>query len=121
MTEEKMAKNQALIKHAYDNFNTRNIDATLQVMHPDIKWPKAWEGDYVKGHEEVRAYWERQWKEINPIVTPVGFRERENGTFEVEVKQLVKDLDGTVLFDGKVLHVYTINNDLLEQMDIELS
>lgn len=118
MTEE-MVKNQALIKNAYAAFNARDIDAILQVMQPDVQWPKAWEGGYANGHVEVRAYWERQWKEIDPTVTPVGFRERENGTLEVEVHQLVKDLKGTILFDGKVFHVYVINDGLLQKMDIE--
>ena len=119
MNEEKMFKNQALIKNAYAAFNARDIDAILLVMHPQVKWSKAWEGDYANGHDEVRAYWERQWKEIDPNVTPVGFRERENGTLEVEVDQLVKDLAGNVLFDGKVLHIYVINDGLLQQMDVE--
>ena len=121
MDERYTLKNQALIKSAYSAFNARDIDAILKVMHPAIKWPKAWEGDYANGHEEVRAYWERQWKEIDPKVTPVGFHERENGMLEVEVEQLVKDLDGNIVFDGKVKHVYVISDGLLQQMDIELS
>jgi len=121
MTKQKMLENQELIKHAYTAFNARNINAILQVMHPEVKWPKAWEGDYAIGHNDVKAYWERQWKEIDPKVTPVGFHERENGTLEVDVDQLVKDLEGTVLFDGKVKHIYIINDGLLQQMDIELS
>jgi len=121
MNEEKMLKNQELIKSAYAAFNARDIDAILQVMHPEVKWSKAWEGDYASGHDEVRAYWERQWKEIDPNVMPVGFREREDGSLEVEVDQLVNDLEGNILFDGKVMHVYVINNGLLQQMDIELS
>ena len=120
MSEQRMLKNQAIIKHAYTAFNARNIDAILHVMHPEVKWAKAWEGDYANGHNEVSAYWQRQWKEINPKVTPVGFNERENGTLEVEVDQLVKDLEGHILFEGKVKHVYVIDDGLLEQMDIEM-
>ncbi len=116
-----MIEEQALINNAYAAFNARDIDAILLVMHPEVKWSKAWEGDYANGHVEVRDYWERQWKEINPNVTPVGFRERENGTLEVEVNQLVKDLAGKILFDGSVKHVYVINDGLLQQMDIELN
>jgi ketosteroid isomerase-like protein len=119
MTEKEMLKNQALIKNAYAAFNARDIDAILQVMHPEVKWPRAWEGGYATGHAEVSAYWKRQWKEIDPTVTPVGFRERENGTLEVDVDQLVKDLTGHVLFDGKVKHIYVINNGMIQQMDIE--
>ncbi len=54
-----MLKNQALIKNAYAAFNARKIDEILRVMHPKVKWSKAWEGDYANGHDEVRAYWER--------------------------------------------------------------
>jgi ketosteroid isomerase-like protein len=114
-----MYTNQELIQNAYQAFNARNIDALLQVMHPQVKWPRAWEGDYAHGHEEVRAYWERQWQEINPMVTPVAFRDRPDGALEVEVDQLVKDLEGNIIFDGKVGHVYRIKDGLIEQMDIE--
>jgi hypothetical protein len=120
MEEEQIIKNRQLIESAYAGFNARDIDSVLRIMDPNVKWPKAWEGDYVKGHGEVRAYWERQWKEINPKVTPVSFRERVNGTLAVEVDQLVKDLEGNIVFDGKVLHVYTIEKGLLQQMDIEM-
>jgi ketosteroid isomerase-like protein len=121
MNEVEMLKNQALIKNAYAAFNARDIDAILLVMHPQVKWPKAWEGGYAHGHDEVRAYWERQWKEIDPRVTPVGFSERENGTVEVLVDQLVKDVAGNVLFDGNVKHVYVIHDGLIQQMDVEVS
>jgi len=120
MNEEETLKNTELIKHAYAAFNARNIKAILQVMHTQVKWAKAWEGDYAHGHAEVSAYWQRQWKEIDPKVIPAGFCQRENGTLEVEVDQLVKDLEGNILFDGKVKHIYVIKDGLLEQMDIEL-
>ena len=119
MIEHKTLENQGLIKHAYTAFNARDIDSILMVMHPDIKWARAWEGDYATGHDEVKAYWERQWQEVDPTVVPVGFTERADGKLEVEVDQLVKDLDGNILFDGKVTHVYVIKDGLLEQMDIE--
>jgi len=120
MSANQTISNQNLVKNAYAAFNAQNIDAILCLMHPEVKWAKAWEGDYAYGHDEVRAYWERQWKEIDPKVTPVGFVTRDNGTLEVEVEQLVKDLEGNILFDGKVKHVYVIADGLLQQMDIEL-
>jgi hypothetical protein len=121
MNNDKMHAHQGLIEHVYAAFNARDIDAILQFMHPDVRWSRAWEGDYAIGHNEVRAYWQRQWKEINPHVTPVGFHQREDGSLEVEVDQLVKDLDGNVIFNGKVKHIYVINDGLLQQMNIELN
>jgi hypothetical protein len=117
----KTTNNQALIENAYAAFNARDIDTLLQLMHPQIKWTKAWEGSYANGHNEVKDYWLQQWQEINPKVVPVGLHNRENGTLEVEVDQTVKDLTGHVLFHGRVKHIYVIEEGLLKQMDVEIA
>lgn len=111
---------QELIKKAYSAFNSRDIDFALSTFHSEVEWPKAFEGGYVCGHEDVRKYWTRQWTEINPNVEPIGFIERTNGTFEVSVLQKVKDLKGNLIFDGIVKHIITIQDDLFRRMDIEL-
>lgn len=108
-----------LITKAYKAFNDRDIDAALTTMHIDVKWPKAWEGDFARGHTEVREYWTRQWVEINPTVEPVTITGLPDGRFEVQVHQVVKDLTGEVVFDGTVKHIYTITNNLIEAMEIE--
>ena len=108
-----------LLDKAYEYFNARNIDAVLALMHPDVHWPNGWEGGYVEGHNGVRDYWTRQWKEINPNVTPFAYQQRENGQVQVSVHQVVKDLEGKVLFDGIVSHIYTIEGELIKSMEIE--
>ena len=112
--------NQSLVKKAYLAFNSRDIDTALSTFHAEVEWPKAFEGGYVSGQEEIRKYWTRQWTEINPIVEPIRFIERPNGTLEVTVHQIVKDLNGGELFNGMVKHIYTIKEGLLRKMDIEL-
>lgn len=109
-----------VIKKAYSAFNERDIDKALSTMQPDVQWSKAWEGGYISGHDEIKKYWTRQWTEINPNVEPVGFAERANGALEVEVKQIVKDLQGNIMFDGNVKHIYTFADGLIKTMDIEL-
>ena len=111
---------QNLFKKAYAAFNARDIDIALSTMHPDVEWPKAFEGGYVSGHDEIREYWTREWKEINPSVDPVAYNERQDGTVEISVHQLVKDRQDTVVFDGTIKHVYTLQDGLLRRMDIEL-
>ena len=108
------------IKKAYSAFNERNIDNALSTMQSDVQWSKAWEGGYISGHDEIKQYWTRQWAEINPEVEPVGFTERENGSLEVKVHQNVKDLQGNLMFDGLVKHIYTFKDCLIKTMDIEL-
>ena len=108
-----------LIKTAYSAFNARDINTALSTMHPDIQWPKAFEGGYVCGHDEIREYWTRQWTEINPNVQPVGFNEKKDGTLEITVHQMVKDLQDNMIFDGTVKHIYTLQDGLLRRMDIK--
>ncbi len=110
-----------LIKSAYTAFNTRNINEALVLMHPEVQWPKAFEGGYVAGHHAVKAYWSRQWTEINPNVEPTGFYERPNGSLEVAVHQKVKDLEDQVVFDGTVKHIYTFEEGLIKTMVVELT
>ena len=108
-----------LIRTAYKAFNSRDIDTALTTMHADVEWPKAFEGGYVRGHAGIREYWTRQWSEINPHVEPVTIVERLDGALEITVDQKVKDLNGTVIFDGMVKHIYTLEEGLLRRMDIE--
>ena len=114
------SKYDDLINKAYSAFNARDIDKALSTMHRDVQWPKAFEGGYVNGHNEIREYWTRQWTEIDPNVEPVSVRERPNGTLEVAVLQKVKDLQGNMIFDGRVKHIYSLQDGLLRRMDIEL-
>ncbi|HEY2582964.1 MAG TPA: nuclear transport factor 2 family protein [Mucilaginibacter sp.] len=111
---------QEIIKKAYTAFNQRDIEAVLSFFHPEVDWPNGWEGGYVHGHDEVRDYWTRQWKELNPTVTPVSFKVLENDMLEVEVKQVVKDLSGNILFDDTVYHTYQFENGLIKRMEISI-
>ena len=109
-----------LVKKAYSAFNLRDIVTALSAFHPEVLWPKAFEGGYISGHNEVRKYWSRQWAEINPKVEPIEFQQITKEIFEVKVHQLVKDLDDNILFDGIVKHIYTLEDNLLKKMDIEI-
>jgi hypothetical protein len=109
---------ELLISQVYDAFNARQTDEVLSKMHPDVHWPNGWEGGYVNGHQQVREYWTRQWKELNPTVKPVSIRERQDGTIEVEVHQRVKDLNDQVLFDGMIKHIYSLEKGKIKTMEI---
>lgn len=114
-----MSTQHDLIRKIYAAFNARDIPAILATFDPQVRWSRAWEGDYAVGHAQVQAYWLRQWQELNPHVEPTGFAELPDGRLAVAVQQLVKDKQGQVLFDGLVKHVYTIEAGLIKQMDIE--
>jgi hypothetical protein len=110
---------EALLRRAYEGFNAREVEAVVALMHPDVDWPNAFEGGRVRGHDEVRAYWARQFEQIDPTVTPRAFTEREDGRIAVDVHQVVRSPDGDVLSDGAVVHVYALRDGLVERMDVE--
>ncbi len=116
-----MANPQTLIAQAYSAFNRRDINGALALMSETVSWPKASEGGRVIGKEEIRAYWTRQWDEFDPHVEPIEMIYHEGQKIDVKVHQLVKNLDGDVLSDGEVWHVFTVANGVIERMDLKAS
>lgn len=116
-----MANTHTLIARAYAAFNQRGIDGALALMSESVSWPKASEGGRVVGREEIRAYWTRQWDKFDPHVEPIEVIDDEQGKTQVKVHQLVKDLNGDVLSDSEVWHIYTIANGLIDRMDLKES
>jgi hypothetical protein len=86
-------------------------------MSETVDWPKASEGGRVIGKEAMRAYWTRQSGELDPMWNQ--FNDRDDGTTDVKVHQLVKTLNGDVLSNQEVSHTYIIVNGLIERMDVK--
>jgi hypothetical protein len=110
---------QALLRRAYEAFNARDLDGAMALMHPDVDWPNGMEGGRERGHAAVRAYWTRQFGLIDSNVEPVEFDVDADGRIVVDVHQVVRNLEGAVMSDGRVRHVYTFRDGLVERMDIE--
>jgi hypothetical protein len=107
-----------LLHAAYAAFNARDIDAALALMATDVVWPRAFKGGFVRGPEEVRAYWTEQWSEINAHVEPVSFHSEGSEHILVEVHQVVRDLAAAVLIDQHVGHRFTFEHGLIQAMEI---
>jgi hypothetical protein len=113
-----VSQEEQLLRRAYEAFNARDVDGALALMHPDVDWPNGMEGGRELGHDAVRAYWTRQFGMIDSHVEPVGFDSDADGRVVVDVHQVVRDLDGELLSDGLVQHVYTFRNGLVTHMEI---
>lgn len=46
-----------IIRKLCANFNARQVDAILAMLHADVLWGNAMEGGCVRGHAAVKAYW----------------------------------------------------------------
>ncbi len=109
----------ARLRRLYKAFNSRDIALVLGQMARDVNWPNAWEGGRVYGHDGVRDYWTRQWAVIDSFVEPLRFENRTNGSVAVEVNQTIRLLDGVVLSDDRLVHVYVFHQGLITRMDVE--
>ncbi len=113
-----MAEHEQLLRHAYEAFNARDIEAALSLMHPDVDWPNGMEGGRVHGHDAVREYWTRQFEMVDSRVEPTAFTDADFGKVVVDVHQVVHDTSGMLLSDGSVRHVYELRDGLVVRMDI---
>lgn len=118
MADEPATAEQKMLAAAYAAFNARDIDGVLRSMHTDVEWPNGMEGGYVYGHDEVRAYWTRQWRILDPHVEPVRFAEDERGWLVLDVRQVVRDRTGSVVVDQMIQHAYRVERGLIRRMEI---
>jgi len=107
-----------IVKCLYDRFNARDMETVLAALHETVAWANGMEGGHVHGRDAVRSYWTRQWAMIDPHVEPVGFSRGPEGEIVVEVHQVVHDLDGALLLDQMVGHIFRIKDGLVRRFDI---
>lgn len=118
MMANQLSQEIQLLRAAYAAFNSRDIGAALTLMTADVTWPKAFKGGFVRGPDEIRDYWTEQWSEINPHVEPSAFYPQDASKVLVDVHQVVRDFSGSILADEHVGHRFTINNGLIQAMEV---
>jgi hypothetical protein len=102
----------------YRSFNLRDIDAVLLHLAPGFDWPNGMSGGREHGRDAVRSYWLRQWQEVDPRVEPLSIDMDAEGRAHVRVQQLVRSLDGQIITNRKVEHVYEFEGPFIKRMDI---
>jgi SnoaL-like domain len=111
-------KDEQFLRHVYRSFNAREIETVLAAMHQDVTWANGMEGGFVNGRDGVRNYWTRQWSMIDPHVEPVEFSKGPRGETIVRVHQLVLDLNGALLADREVRHIFLMEDGLIKRFEI---
>ena len=114
-----MTDDEAKVRHLYKGFNRRDIPAVLALLADSVEWANGMDGGHVHGHKAVRDYWTRQWASLRPKVHPVSILPRAKGIVAVEVRQVVHDLEGRLLLDEEVRHVFHLKDGLVTRFDIE--
>jgi NAD(P)-dependent dehydrogenase (short-subunit alcohol dehydrogenase family) len=110
-----------LVRRAYLAFNQRKIAEGVALMDPKVDWPNLPEGGFVHGREQVRRHWGKQFDQVDPRIEVDDVTEKGAGRVEARVRQVVRDLDGKKLSDERLVHVFTIANDLIARMEVRPS
>ena len=114
-----MPEAELVLRSAYRAFNARDIEAAIELMHPEVDWPNAWEGGRVVGRAAVREYWKRQFASISSKVESERFTEEPDGDLTVDVHAVVHDArTGGLISDSRLRHRYRLENGLIVRMDV---
>jgi hypothetical protein len=111
-------EDEQLLRSAYAAFNRKDVEAVLATMVSDVDWPNMLEGTRAVGHDAVRAYWLDQFARLDPSVEPIACGLDAAGDIVVRVRQVIRTLEGEVLSDQEVQHVYTMRDGLVAAMDV---
>jgi hypothetical protein len=109
---------EQIIETVYELFNSRNIDGVFSYLTDDVAWANGMEGTHVHGKKAIREYWTHQWSVINPHVAPLKISKASGGSILVDVHQVVKDLNGAIVLDEKIVHCFSMNSGRVVRFDI---
>jgi len=103
----------------YAAFNRRDMDGLMALLSADVEWPDGMSGGRLFGRDAVRDVWEREWAEIDPELTLRSVEYRPDGAVAVTAGQVVRDLEGAIVSEGDIVHVFRFRGDLVSRMDFE--
>lgn len=109
---------ESVVRRAYAAFNSRAIEAAVDLMDPEVDWPNVQQGGFLHGREQVRKHWREQFDHADPRIDISEIREKSDGSVEARIRQVVCKRDGTKMSDDQQVHLFTIVNNRIKRMDV---
>jgi limonene-1,2-epoxide hydrolase len=113
-----LADRTAMLEAFYRAFNDRDLDAFLDHLAPGVELPDILTGGETHGRDEIPAFCRKQWQEIDPIVEPMRINFTGDGSAHVLVDQLIRALDGEVLQNRRVEHVFEFEGPFIRRLTV---
>lgn len=102
----------------YAAFNRREIETLLSFMQPEVQWANGMDGGFVYGRDAVRQYWTNQFMVIRSEVEPLKVEVLDDGRQQLTVHQVVHDVQGNLLKDHTIQHIFTVKDGLVSVFEI---
>jgi hypothetical protein len=102
---------EAFLRRVYEAFNRKDVETVLAAASPEVDWPNVLTGQRVTGLGDIREFWDRQFRAIDPQLEPLSITGGDNGTVVVRIHQVVTFVsDGAVIVDAVVDHIFTFDD-----------
>jgi len=117
-TREPPVDRQALLLRAYLDYNAQDLERLLALVGEDVDWPDD-TGGRMHGRFALASYWSEQWTRVRVHDHPVAFAQRDDERIAVQVRQVVRSLDGAVRSTGEFTHLHRLDGGRIQRLDIE--
>mgnify|MGYP000297668190 CR=1 FL=1 len=107
---------EPLLTSLYEAIERQDVDAVLALFHPDARIPDSLEQAALVGHDQIRAYYQRQFAAIRVGSSLLATNLLPDGRVEAFLHVLVHGSTGGFWWEGRVTATYRIEDGLITEM-----
>lgn len=106
-----------LLRRGYAAFNRHDVETALEHFDPEIEWPDMLAGRTLRGRDQVREHWLRQFALVRSAVEP---QEAAHGgeLAALFVDQRVTELASGRKQSGRVVHLWAFEGETPVRMEV---
>ena len=109
---------EALLSRLHDGIVRGDIEAVMRCFHPAAQMHDALEGGLVTGHDEIRAYYLRQFATVRADASLLSVLHCEAEMFDTLVQVMVRGVDGGFWWEGQIRAVYQLRDGLIASIEV---
>jgi hypothetical protein len=110
---------EALLSELYDAINRQDIDAVMALFEPDARIPDSLESDTLVGHDQIRAYYLRQFATIQVSSSLLSTRLMPDDRIAASLLVQVHGSEGGTWGEGRVEATYRLHAGKIREMVVD--
>ena len=110
---------EALLSGLYDAIGRQDIDAVMALFEPDARIPDSLESDTLVGHDQIRAYYLRQFATIQVSSALLSTRLMPDDRVAASLHVQVHGSEGGTWGEGRVEATYRIHAGKIREMVVD--
>ncbi|WP_419251645.1 nuclear transport factor 2 family protein [Caulobacter sp. ErkDOM-YI] len=110
---------EALLSGLYDAIDRQDIDAVMALFEPDARIPDSLESDTLVGHDQIRAYYLRQFATIQVSSSLLSTRLMPDDRIAASLHVQVTGSEGGMWGEGRVEATYRIHAGKIREMVVD--